>query len=46
MVLVARVRGQGREAQIVVNEDADGQQVTVITFARLEVRVDLLARAI
>ena len=46
MVLVARVRGQGREAQIVVNEDADGQQVAVITLARFEVRVDLLARAI
>ena len=43
MVLVARVRGQGREAQIVVNEDADGQQVAVITLARFQVRVDLLA---
>ena len=36
MILVDRVRGQGRDAQIVVNNNADGQQVDVVTLGHNE----------
>ena len=42
VVFVTGVRGQRCKAQIVVNEDADRQQIANIGIACFEVRVDLL----